>query len=71
MQEEIGGLLASETTSVVGDQEEEDSWQCFVDAFLSPEERNSLDPDTSEQGDQDVYGDEEPLLVADNGWPTT
>lgn len=59
--QETGGLLASETNSLVDDQEVEDSWQCLVDPFLSPEERNSLDPDNSEQGDQD--GDD----VTDSG----
>ena len=37
------GLLASDTTSIADNQEDDDSWQCLVDPFLSLEERNSLD----------------------------
>ena len=32
-------------------------WTLF--SLLSPEERNSFDLDTSEQGDQDMYGNED------------
>ena len=54
-------MLASETDPIADDEVEEDSWQCLVDPFLSPEERSSLD---SEQGDQDGDADED---IADNG----
>ena len=54
-QEDGGGLLASGSTLNTEEQEEDDdSWRCLVDPFLSQEERSSLDPENSEQGDPDM-----------------
>ena len=53
-QEDGERLLASGPSSRVDDQEDVDSWQYLVDPFLSQEERNSLDPEASEQGDPEA-----------------
>ena len=53
-QEDGGGLLASSNLDEQEEDDDEGSWRSLVDPFLSQEEQNSLDPETSEQGDPDM-----------------